>query len=268
MKLHEILSEVYSRNTNFIKTYLKDKPLDFSEYCYQFVYWLQNEFEEYQLEDIADKHNISLDELLDDSDIYESSVHQMIFNELMKNPEYKELFISYIGANEIDAPMYSAMELNREKLLPRQTWLVHFTNDAESIGHEGFKYGFEDVRGLHLTTHHYDRKKYPGYNFAFIANSKDARNAEREHKYGRQFVLFQNSGVSTYHYGDEEEQIIFYGPDVNPRDIVTVVQGHDTDYAVINKNTHQEIFKSDNYIDIINWVAKNFAQYRKALTGF
>lgn len=31
-------------------------------------------------------------------------------------------------------------DLNTSKLIPRQTWLVHFTDNAYNIAHDGFKY--------------------------------------------------------------------------------------------------------------------------------
>ena len=41
--------------------------------------------------------------------------------------------------------------------------------------------------------------------------------------------MFQNSGVHCYHYGDEENQVVFWGADVDPRDIILIT--HDPEVA-------------------------------------
>src|SRR4051812_38904112 len=65
-----------------------------------------------------------------------------------------------------------------------------------------------------------NEKKYAGYNFAFEALGRDANWSASQGKYGKHAVLFQNSGVHCYHYGDEETQIVFYGADVSPKNII------------------------------------------------
>lgn len=53
----------------------------------------------------------------------------------------------------------------------RHGWLVHFSPDAADIWRNGFKYGVapDDSHRLALSTNYKNRKKVPGYNFAFKA---------------------------------------------------------------------------------------------------
>lgn len=95
-------------------------------------------------------------------------------------------------------------------------WMVHFTNDAEAISGMGFTSGHPDLAGLSLTTNKSEqaRKREAGYNFAFEVDTRDARYAARQGKYGKEAVVFFGTGIKTVHYGDEEEQIVFWGPSI------------------------------------------------------
>jgi len=95
------------------------------------------------------------------------------------------------------APTWSHMSLERETLLPRNTWLIHFTNEPYSIAKNGFTIGMDDMERLGLTT--YFSKEYKslgGYNFAFLAPSREANWAATKRRYGKSAVMFQNSGIS------------------------------------------------------------------------
>ena len=212
------------------------------------------------IEDMFDKDP---HDWLEKYDIYAEEGGELHKNWFLNIPSWaKEEFTSYFsGVDTSHGATGSSMTLHSNKLLPRTTWLIHWTDDAYSIAAHGFIYG-ADIDTLALTTHRSDRYKRKGYNFAFRADSSYAEDGK---KYGDEFVLFQNSGVKTYHYGDEEEQIVFYGPDVKSSDIVPV-KNDGGDYVIFNQITDNEIKRFDRVSDVIEWVKKNYNQYKNVIT--
>lgn len=171
-----------------------------------------------------------------------------------------------------DAPTTSHMMLNRQNLLPRTTWLAHFTDAPYEIWHGGFTKGMDQMDRLGLTTMYKDEaKKYGGYNFAFVADGRHAQWAASEGKYGtRGVMLFQNSGVHCYHYGDEEDQVVFWGADVDPKHIIMVTRDHYDWHVHAVRDLPGErgdvLFKGD-YKAVVKWVMQNHRQYAKLLYG-
>jgi hypothetical protein len=101
------------------------------------------------------------------------------------------------------------------RVVKRNEWLAHFTDHPELICAYGFKYGQPDLTILALTTHVTEeaRKRYPGWNFAFLA--EDHRTIKQYgHFYGRHAVLFQSAGVLVDHAADNYRQVVFWGPHV------------------------------------------------------
>lgn len=106
----------------------------------------------------------------------------------------------YPNANYYDPP---------KKISP-QTWLAHFTDaDPQKVIKEGFHGKDYEVLGL---TSSGALKAEPGpYAFAYKADNVKSSGFNSEFgKYGKNLILFKaKHAVSTYHYGDEEEQVIF-----------------------------------------------------------
>jgi len=172
--------------------------------------------------------------------------------------EFKKWFENsrFYGESSISGPPHSAMEFVN---YVKPTWLVHFTDDASSISFNGFKYGHEDMDiGLALTTHKRNREKNPGYNFAFEEGSRDAKNVASDGKYGNEAVVFWGDGVKAYHSGDEENQIIFWGPSVDTRMIfpIRIVDG-DSDWAVYHSDRGTPMVQGD-FPEITAWVIDNY----------
>lgn len=169
---------------------------------------------------------------------------------------------SYLKQHDpAEAPSTVYFDVRNKRLLPRTTWLIHFTNDPWGIRGSGFTHGTEDMQRLGLTTHFTkDAKKAGGYNFAYRALSRDALRGE---VYGKHAVMFQSSGVQTHHNTDNEEQIIFWGPDVKPKDIVVLVKEHG-DWTVLGHGSGaaKPLVRKDGIEDACKWVIQNFAQYR------
>lgn len=180
----------------------------------------------------------------------------------------------------VNAPTWAHMSVRGTKLLPRNTWLVHFTDYPEEIAYHGFTIGIDQMDRLGLTTwmknDSFD-KKHGGYNFAFEALSRDAINSEHRQAYGQHAVLFQNSGVEAWHYGDEENQVMFFGKDVDPRDIIVLRRDGEGSWIVKGRKSVKSEFRDRRYSEdrvvfkgdfegCVKWVIQNFAQYRSTLT--
>lgn len=179
-----------------------------------------------------------------------------------------EWCVDYIMRHDpANAPTTAHVSLNRNQLIPRVTWLVHFSDEAENIARTGFTHGMDEMDRLGLTTYFtHDAKKRGGYNFAFEATSRHAQNAAWNNKYGLNAVLFQNSGVHCTHYGDEEDQVIFWGADVNPKRMIYLDRPEGV-WQVRNVKTGNTLFTADRYLKVVEWVIKNEAQYRRSLYG-
>lgn len=175
----------------------------------------------------------------------------------------KEAFKEYLEGNEgsrhmvdaYDQPAYETLDYLQ---LVKPTWLLHFTDDASSVASEGFLHGHEEMdRGLHLTTHKYDRKKYPGYNFAVKPNSGVTQTIARSGKYGDEAVLFWSAGVEAYHYGDEEHQVIFWGPSVDPKMIFPITKEYGK-WQVLSEQDDRILKESEDISDIADWIETNW----------
>lgn len=194
--------------------------------------------------------------------------------DFLETPEFGELKDHFTGwlqkhisedGSHSDATMPTYLFMSGASLVPRQTWLIHFSNDADEIARDGFKYGAEDFSAIGLTTHFTDevRKSGPGWNFAFKA---DDRRGVRGGigKYGKQAVLFQSAGVDAYHEGDNEQQVVFWGPTVKER---FLLQNDGGDWVVKHPSTDKELVRSENIFDVIGWVKAYHGQYRKVITN-
>lgn len=149
----------------------------------------------------------------------------------------------------------------------KNDWLIHFTSKGAShIAKEGFKYGINDYTKLGLTTSMGDiEKEFGGYNFAYTIDDFEryAYAGNQEYKYGDEAVLFRASGIRTYHFGDEEYQTIFYGNTAT--NIIPILEGETLRWGVYNKKGYRLIYESDNLEKVVNWIIKNYDQYRKQL---
>lgn len=284
MKISDLF-EKYTKDNTALLRHLKNKEFDAYSYWYEICTMLVN----YQETEI-------IDELLkmagpeyqdwDSEDLSPSDLlglEPSLFYKLPKSDQEniaERVIDKLLQDDPANAPSSAYMGLNSESLLKRTTWLVHFSDNAEDIAREGFKYGVDQMDRLGLTTYmSHQEKEYGGYNFAFIADSREADFISRDNlipKYGRDAVLFQNSGVRAWHNGDEEEQIIFYGKEVDPRGIVYlsevdgdwIVNVHPTKYKRFGQNSKEGgVFKS-TYKACVDWVQNNFDQYRKIITGY
>ncbi len=120
------------------------------------------------------------------------------------------------------APAWMLLEPVTNKLLPSSTWLAHFTDHAEAIQRDGFRFGQPDIQKIALTWENNlfsgPRRKgstEPGYNYAYSV--KKIELDRRVGWYGKDVLLFRSSGLLVHHDGDREEQVVFWGPSAKLR---------------------------------------------------
>lgn len=165
---------------------------------------------------------------------------------------------------DVNSSEYPAWSYFDEPSLVKNQWLIHFTSDSDSIAKEGFRYGLDDMTKLGLTVAYGEfDKKYGGYNFAYTLEDylKYAKHFSI-FKYGNEAVIFKASGIKAWHNADEEPQVIFYGN--TAKDIIAINDGDNAKYGVRNKNGNI-LFQNDEFNSVVNWVVKNFIQYRRQL---
>jgi len=173
--------------------------------------------------------------------------------------EFKK-FVEKVVRNEprydLINPPYEDMEYNK---FIKPTWLIHFTDEPWEIERHGFIYGHEGTEGLHLTTYKSEeqRHKGTGYNFAFQAETKYANRAAMRSSYGRHAVVFWGAGVQVFHYGDEENQVIFDGSTIDKNMIFPIFrEGYGNGWEVSDGTGR--IMKKGEFEDVVSWVINNW----------
>lgn len=172
--------------------------------------------------------------------------------------EHLDRFIEYCRENPImtddpfSAPSYEHLDYRG---FVKPTWLVHFTDEPWAIEREGFSYGHDEAYNLGLTTWKRNRKEGPGYNFSFETGTRDAAHKARTGDYGKHAVVFFGGGVKAYHSGDEEHQIIVWGPSVK-KDMIFPIYKIDGEWQV--HNDVDRIVYSGEFEDAVGWIENNY----------
>lgn len=213
----------------------EDKAIDLA---YNFDYLIQDFMNEYDIDDDIDEYDVdAFAEVLADYDMYEE-------------------FIRYCERNADDQDLPSWCHEMYCRVVKNE-WCIHFGNDSQSIAENGFTSGTDNIEKLGIT----GRKDNMGvgYNFAYLVND---RNVDLS-KYGDEAVIFRTSGVLVYHFGDEEHQVIFWGPYAH--DFIPIKQGYGgyDDYEVYGLNG--QVLYSGKPSEIANWASTNLGQYRKQI---
>ena len=228
---------------------------------YSFKTWCENQDDvvEY-IDSLVEKGE--LEDNIWDWDDYEFSetVSELVF----KNERWCEEFLedAKYTNDGYEMPLYLSSDYEGEV---HNEWLIHLTNNMYEVSRGGFNVGIEDYNDLAYTPDRGGTKwKYgPGYNFAYLASD-----AWRAKDYGTDCVLFQASGIKIYHYGDQETQVIFYGP--SARNLIPIYrdkQGYYCEWRVESCQNGNVLYQSDKLGDVVDWCINNFAQYQKHLVG-
>jgi len=233
------IKKAISNENAYLRDYLKNgfDPYDFS----------------YFIKEYLDSKSIDYDDDMEYYDIFEEWIQKASKDQIEDFKNYTENNNIYDGLDGWNSPPYSAMDFTKY-ISP--TWMIHFTNDAQGVADNGFVYGHEEMKeGLHLTTHKVDRYQGSGYNFSFEFGTREASNAARSGKYGEEAVLFWSDGVQVSHWGDEEEQIIFWGPSVNKSLIFPITRDYGN-WTVIDE-AGRNVFTSEDFNTTVSWCVDN-----------
>ena len=254
----EIIKEYLEKDNNF--------------HLYKYFQWFQNAGEREKLEDLMHDNSYVLSEYINNMarQYDEFEPYRM---ELVKNEDvvYDEEFIDGVIDTVIQLGLYNAYEcFFRNKVdyyewptwlemdfirIVKNEWCIHFTEYADDISKEGFTSGTEDISRLAFTGAG-QQKPSAGYDFAFLI---DDRNVDFN-DYGTKAVIFRTSGVLVRHYGDEQDQVIFWGPNV--KSFIPVE--NDGDWIVYGQKG-QVLFRGENPSDVAFWATNNLPQYRKQI---
>lgn len=259
---HQMLNEYITRDVVYLKDYLsmsdEDKkrslPHEYHYFFNDFVDEADIDLETEIPDDIRDGDDYELVDWLENNnkDIYNSFADYL----------YEKVNDHELNIPNSDYPAWSYFDDN-PKLVKKQ-WLIHFTDNADSIVKSGFKYGVSDMTKLGLTTHLGEfAKKYGGYNFAYLLSDFPKYASGRfgyGYKYGKEVVIFNASGIKVWHFGDEEPQVIFYGNTAT--NIIAITRGENEEWGLHSKSG-KLLFENDKLETVVKWFVNNYHQYRK-----
>lgn len=167
---------------------------------------------------------------------------------------YIDISMDMVGDNN-ELPSWVYMQYNDTV---KNEWCIHFGRDSYKIATNGFTNGTDDYSHLSYTS---GGDGIKGFNFAFRLNNDKVNGSW----YGNQAVIFRTSGVEVYHYGDDEYQVIFYGPYAH--DFIPITRNgddYDSEWQIMGRNG-KVLYSSLHPSDVAKWATENFAQYRKQI---
>jgi len=237
----------YSNELSYLNRYLR-KGYDPYDYIYHVKQFLE----------YTDRRTPDEEELDDEYEIGYEWLDKASPEELEEFKNFVEEVVRSQPHRDILGPPYEHVDY--EKLI-KPTWLIHFTDDPWEIVRHGFIYGHEGTEGLHLTTYKSEEARYrqSGWNFSFQAETGHANRAAYERKYGDHAVIFWGAGVQVFHYGDEENQVIFDGSTIDKNMIFPI---HHEEYGgdwEVSDETGRPM-KKGKFEDIVAWTIDNWQQ--------
>ncbi len=262
---------------SWLKRYLTmsdaDKGRDLADrFSGEFVEWLQDEFppddtittEGYDVTEVVAAVEDGRYEVLYD---IVGVVAEAFLRSADRNPNL---------TNNADTPSYFFFDYQG---IVKNQWLIHFTDQAYDIVRDGFTVGVDDLSRLGLTVFLNQRAKPGGYNFAYTLDAFERygrRESEHSWKYGREAVLFRASGLELWHSGDEEPQVIFWGPSARDRIELNQNSYYEWDerykerveadgWVVDACDGAGALFGAEKLTTVVGWVVRNFDQYRNKL---
>lgn len=270
-----LITEFVTKNMIYLKDYLSmsdeqkksELPGEYPWFFSDFLIELDIEFDKPTNSFINGDGDDDPGEELGDYDL----VEYVMRNEPEIYSQYSNYLFDKINSNTlpIDESEYPAWSyFDGKPTIVKNQWLIHFTDNAEQIANEGFKYGVDEMSKLGLTTHLGEfEKKYGGYNFSYLLSDFNRygknRNRSKGYKYGNEAVIFNASGIKTWHHGDEEPQVIFYGD--TARSIIPIIDGENEPWGVFNYKNNRLLFESESLEKVVQWVVQNYNQYRSVL---
>ena len=252
----ELIKEYLEKNNNFpLYKYFKwastasscekarDLAYSCSYYINQYIRKIYYRYSEFEI-------------LLNDGefDYEDESLVEMFLNMLEENNLCGH-FVSEMQniVDYYELPSWCTMDFNR---IVKNEWCIHFGSDSESIAKEGFTGGTPEIEHLAYTNAG-AQKSSAGYDFAFLINDRSVDYNED----GDEAVIFRTSGVEIYHYGDNQNQVVFWGPNV--KNFIPIHQDNG-DWVVYGQNG-QVLVRCGRPSEIALWATENLPQYRKQI---
>ena len=141
-------------------------------------------------------------------------------------------------------------------------WLVHNSDYAWDIWREGFQYGDEIGSLAYSNAGSTAGKEYGDYLFAFpIDDAPSPSYRFHKLKYGDSSVVFIGTGNEFYHYGDEEDQVIFDRRQPTGCFVVDETDG----YWCVYGKSDRPLVRFEEYSDCLKWIKKNGYDYRNQM---
>ena len=258
-----------TESKEIIKEYLeKDNNLP----LYKYFKWVQTASENDKLKDLMYDAPYALEQYIKNMSKQYPQFEELRM-ELIKNEDivYDEDFVEKASEIVVSLGLYNAYECFFRNVIDyyewpswlemdfirivKNEWCIHFTEYADDISREGFTGGTPDINRLAFTGAG-QQKREKGYDFAFLLNDKNVD----FNNYGSKAVIFRTSGVLVRHYGDEQDQVIFWGPNV--KSFIPIE--NDGDWVVYGQ--HEQVLKrASNPSEIALWATQNLPQYRKQI---
>lgn len=262
--IKRILKEYVTSDIISLRNYLNMSEEDKKRYLPREYYWffddflIEEDYEDYEKPD--DYEGYELIEWLEKND---KNMYDRFADYL-----YNKIIHFNLPIDDSEYPSWAYLD---EGEIVKNQWLIHFTNDADDIAKDGFTKGVDEISKLGLTRFLSDfDKKYGGYNFGYdlrdyLRYGRSGRSSYGSHgfKYGDEAVIFRASGIKSYHGGDLEPQVIFYGN--TAKNIIPITRGDKEDWAVYDIRNGRLFYESDSLEKVVDWVVKNYDQYRSRL---
>lgn len=196
------------------------------------------------------------DELLGDRDLeYDDEYIERVLDVLERDGLLTKLLdYPYAYAEAEELPAWFTMSFIR---LVKNEWCIHFTSDAYNIAREGFTGGTPEIEYLAYTNA--GREKHSvGYDFAFLINDRSVD----FNGYGDEAVIFRASGVLLLRYGDEQRQVVFWGPSVKE---LIPIKKEEYSYDWKIEGLNGQVFATGKPSELADWATDNIPQYRNQI---
>jgi hypothetical protein len=252
-----ILSEMAVNSIVKLYRYIKDGRKDYVnelpyKYYYRFDGFIRDKKDDYpELKNIKNPLYFNLEDL-----------------EVLRknNPKIFDIFAEYlldkVDSGDIGNPLLPLWAIFDYPEILKNTWLIHFT-DSKNISQimaNGFDGGITNYDVLSYTDWASDKHRGGKDSFFYAFDVNDVKKLKSYNgKYGDSAVMFRASGVKAYHNGDEEFQVIFQGDTVS--NIVPIFRDYDN-WVIMTKDSRY-VAENEHLTKIIEWVEKNYPQYRK-----
>ena len=149
-------------------------------------------------------------------------------------------------------------------------WLVHNSDNAWDIWREGFKYGDDMGELAYSNAGSTKGKDHGDYLFAFPIDDAPSPTYRDGLKYGKASIVFIGTGNEFYHYGDQEDQVIFDRRQPKGCFIVSKMDYDNEDgwaeyWCVIGENERHPLYHDEDYDACLDWIERNGDRYLKAM---